>query len=208
MYREGQGVVQDHVKAMEWFLKAAKDGHAASQRQVGSMYYRGQGVDQEYSKTVEWMLRAADQGLALAQRTVGRFYNEGFGVPQNHSMANKVSNRIMPRPLGGTSRQLVKKMQDCSSGSARCSMTVLESSKQDYRAAAEWYLKAANQGHAMAQNNLGALYHQGRGVPLDQAKAIDWYLKAANQGSAQARDISQICTHAATKVDLATEATD
>jgi hypothetical protein len=30
--------------------------------------------------------------------------------------------------------------------------------------AARWYRKAADQGHAQAQNNLGTMFEQGRGV--------------------------------------------
>lgn len=33
--------------------------------------------------------------------------------------------------------------------------------------AAQWYLKAADQGHAVAQNNLASLYWNGQGVPQD-----------------------------------------
>ncbi len=46
--------------------------------------------------------------------------------------------------------------------------------------AAEWYAKAAHQDHAMALNNLGFLYEQGRGVNKDYKKAFDLYSKAAD----------------------------
>lgn len=45
----------------------------------------------------------------------------------------------------------------------------------------------AAQGDAKAQANLGALYHQSRGVPQDYVKARQWYEKAAAQGNAQAQ---------------------
>ncbi|KAF8920469.1 hypothetical protein BGZ58_004354, partial [Dissophora ornata] len=51
----------------------------------------------------------------------------------------------------------------------------------------EWYLKAANQGNASAQYNLGFMYEHGKGVPQDYSKAMEWYLKAANQGHASAQ---------------------
>ena len=37
----------------------------------------------------------------------------------------------------------------------------------DYEEAAKWYLKAGEQGDADAQNNLGLMYADGRGVPRD-----------------------------------------
>lgn len=56
-----------------------------------------------------------------------------------------------------------------------------------YEEAAAWYRKAAEQGDADAQYNLGNLYAQGQGVAQDDAQAVAWYRKAANQGYAKAQ---------------------
>ena len=45
----------------------------------------------------------------------------------------------------------------------------------------------ADQGEAKAQNNLGLLYYNARGVPQDYAKAREWFEKAAAQGYADAQ---------------------
>ena len=47
--------------------------------------------------------------------------------------------------------------------------------------------KAAEQGNAEAQFNLGGMYANGLGVPEDQAEAAKWYRKAAEQGHAEAQ---------------------
>lgn len=57
--------------------------------------------------------------------------------------------------------------------------------RRNYREAARWFRKAAEQGLAMAQYNLGYLHAYGRGVPKDENAAIDWYSRAANQGLAR-----------------------
>jgi tetratricopeptide (TPR) repeat protein len=49
---------------------------------------------------------------------------------------------------------------------------------QDFEKAAEWYRLAADQGHAMAWSNLGLLYGDGKGVPLDYDQAIACFKKA------------------------------
>jgi len=54
---------------------------------------------------------------------------------------------------------------------------------KDSEEAAQLYQKAANQGYAAAQNNLGYLYENGDGVPTDFAKAEQLYQKAADQGN-------------------------
>jgi TPR repeat protein len=55
---------------------------------------------------------------------------------------------------------------------------------QDYAQAVQWYRKAAEQGLAQAQYNLGFMYDKGRGVRQDDAQAVAWYRKAAEQGYA------------------------
>lgn len=57
----------------------------------------------------------------------------------------------------------------------------------DYKQAAMWYQKAANQGSVGAQIHLADLYRDGRGVPRDMAQAVAWYRKAADQGDAGAQ---------------------
>ena len=51
-----------------------------------------------------------------------------------------------------------------------------------YAQAFKWYQKAAEQGLAMAQNNLGYMYRDGRGTEQDLEKAFKWFQKAAEQG--------------------------
>ena len=50
---------------------------------------------------------------------------------------------------------------------------------QDYAEAVKWYRKAADQGYAYAQNNLGLMYRDGRGVPQDYVQAHKWLNLAA-----------------------------
>jgi hypothetical protein len=62
MYERGQGVNQDYAKAVKWYRKAAEQGSASSQSNLGSMYFNGQGVTQNYVKAVKWWRKAAEQG--------------------------------------------------------------------------------------------------------------------------------------------------
>ena len=45
----------------------------------------------------------------------------------------------------------------------------------------------AENGNAAAQYNLGVMYHEGKGMPQDYAKAVRWFRDAANQGNAYAQ---------------------
>ena len=60
--------------------------------------------------------------------------------------------------------------------------------KGDYATAMRLWRPLAEQGDADAQNNLGVMYDDGRGVPQDYAAAVSWYRKAAEQGYAEAQN--------------------
>ncbi len=54
------------------------------------------------------------------------------------------------------------------------------------RAANEWFEKAAKQGHAKAQVNLGISYLRGRGGRYGPEKGLEWIRKASDQGHPKA----------------------
>jgi len=59
--------------------------------------------------------------------------------------------------------------------------------KGDYATALRVWKPLAEQGNAVAQFNLGVMYHHGRGVPQDDAEAVKWSRRAAEQGYAHAQ---------------------
>ena len=59
---------------------------------------------------------------------------------------------------------------------------------QDKGEAVEYFRRAAEQGNATAQNNLGGMYLNGCGVPQDDDEAANCFRCAAEQGDAVAQD--------------------
>ncbi len=58
----------------------------------------------------------------------------------------------------------------------------------EYKQAAAWYKKAAEQGNLSGELHLAALYRDGgQGFPRDMAQAAAWYRKAADQDDAGAQ---------------------
>jgi Holliday junction DNA helicase RuvB subunit len=55
-----------------------------------------------------------------------------------------------------------------------------------YKEAIKWLTMAAEQGHAVAQGQLGVCYLNGYGVAKDEGEGIRWLRKAAEQGDALA----------------------
>src|SRR5258706_8745479 len=58
----------------------------------------------------------------------------------------------------------------------------------DYTTAQELWRPLAEQGIARAQNNLGVMYENAKGVPQDVNEALRWYRLAAEQGYAGAQN--------------------
>ena len=58
----------------------------------------------------------------------------------------------------------------------------------DYQTAFKGFLDLAKTGNVSAQEWLGHMYFDGKGVTMDYKQAISWYRKAANQGSSFAQN--------------------
>ena len=67
MYDNGQGVAKDEVEAVKWFRKAADQGEADAQNNLGNMYANGQGVAKDEVEAYKWWLLAGAQGNELAR---------------------------------------------------------------------------------------------------------------------------------------------
>ena len=69
-YYKGTGVTKDYKQAVYWYSKAAEQGLAEAQYNLGLCYYEGKGVPQDYKQAVYWLSKAAEQGLAEAQESL------------------------------------------------------------------------------------------------------------------------------------------
>jgi len=88
-YEDGVAAYErgDYSKAVELFRKAAEQGNADAQFNLGQMYDQGKGVKQDYAKAVELFRKAAKQGNADAQYNLGQMYDKGKGVKQDYAKA-------------------------------------------------------------------------------------------------------------------------
>jgi TPR repeat protein len=79
------GAAKDKQQALEWYRKAAIQGFAKAQFNLGLMYDEGKSVPQDYKQAVEWYKKAADQGNTGGQSGLGAMYYEGKGVTKDYS---------------------------------------------------------------------------------------------------------------------------
>lgn len=164
-----QAVPNDDAHAAQWYRKAAGQGHANAQYELGALCAKGQGVPQDYKQAAQWYRKAADQGYANAQYGLGTLFGVGKGVPQDYEQA----------------AQWIRKAADQGHTEAQGTLGALYTQgngvPQDYGQAAQWFRKAAN-SDVHAQYCLGMLYANGQGVPKDLIEACKWLHIAGASG--------------------------
>ena len=95
MYATGEGVPKDAVQAVSWYRKAAEQGHASAQGNLGAMYSRGEGVPKDYVTAYMWRNLAAAQGDEIAKQA--RDALETPMTPAQIAEAQKLSREWKPK---------------------------------------------------------------------------------------------------------------
>jgi uncharacterized RDD family membrane protein YckC len=98
-YWWGSGVPYDEMEMVRWLRKAAEQGYAPAQSELGTLYYNaprdlvfvgytransGCGISQDCVEAVRWWRKAANHGYAPSQYSLGTCFYKGHGVPQDH----------------------------------------------------------------------------------------------------------------------------
>jgi TPR repeat protein len=202
-YEMGQGAAQNYAEAVKWYRKAAEQGYAIAQNHLGECYAWGQGVAKDYGEAVKWYRKAAEQEYPAGQHNLGVSFAQGNGVPQDYAEAVKwyrkaaegggldaqVALGVMYREGEGVKRDYregARWFRQAAERGSRWGQYNLalyyEDNAGDFRTAAAWCRKAAEQALPEAQDHLGRLYAIGKGVDLDCGESKKWFLKAADQG--------------------------
>jgi uncharacterized protein len=93
LYYHGHGVRESNTLAMQWFERAATQGLAEAQYQLGNMHAYGltkpaAGEDPQ-RRAAQWYFEAARQGHAESQYSLGILFLTGSGVTQSAEEARK-----------------------------------------------------------------------------------------------------------------------
>ena len=164
IYDVGFGVPQDFKKSVNWYLKAAEQGHAGAQLNLGVIEY----TKRDFVKAIDWYLKAAEQGNADAQFNLGVMHRNGQGVPLNHTKAVDWYRKAAEQ--GGARGQInLGAMYKNGLGVP-----------QDFAEAVNWFRKAAEQGHTSARGKLAWSYENGQGVPQLRVPAYALYSTIPN----------------------------
>lgn len=83
----GKVLDNDPELAAGWFYRAAEQGYADAQFNLGLMYANGEGVLQDMEQAAELFKKAAEQGHVDAQNNLGAMYFTGEGVARDEKKA-------------------------------------------------------------------------------------------------------------------------
>ena len=142
MYKNGEGVTENHAEAIKWFRKAAEQGNAGAQTNLGFVYENGYGVTENHAEAVKWFRKAADQGNASGQNWLGVMYYRGEGVARDYAEAVKWFRKAADQGHEWGQYNL---------GNMYRRGTGVTKSKSEAR---KWYEKAAAQGNESAKEAL------------------------------------------------------
>jgi tetratricopeptide (TPR) repeat protein len=148
----------DYAAALRLLRPLAEAGDAAAQLSLGFLFDLGRGVPQDHEKAMKLYRLAAEQGHANAQFNVGLMYRMRDGVQGEEEGARWYGLDSHGKAVRPFSGE-----------------------------AEHWYRKAADQGYAPAQFNLGYMYDNGEGVTEDFKEALKWYRLAAEQSDPRAK---------------------
>jgi TPR repeat protein len=101
----GRGVPQDRAQAAAWYRKAAEQGDAKAQFNLGLMYRYGPGYSPNLDRWVEAFDPAPGHARPTAQGNPAAKYNSGSGVPKDYIEAHKWMSLAAARATGGNQKR-------------------------------------------------------------------------------------------------------
>jgi TPR repeat protein len=151
LYLEGgANLPQDYAKARGWLQRSAGEGNAGARNNLGVMAERGLGARVDYAEARDLYLAALRGGNPQAKGNLEKLYAEGRGAPS-----------------GSAALDWYRTGADAGISSAQYRLGTMyargEHVARDDQLAAQWLLRAAEQGHPQARKEAGeALYRMGR----------------------------------------------
>lgn len=92
-YNDGFNFKVDYLKAIQWYKKAAQQGHQYAMLSLGHFYHFGYGVAKNYKQAMDWYIKAAETNgdfKAFAMSYTGYIYKDGgYGVTKNLEKAKE-----------------------------------------------------------------------------------------------------------------------
>ncbi|WP_339611586.1 SEL1-like repeat protein [uncultured Planktosalinus sp.] len=198
--REAFNLKNFHEAFKQWRIAALHD-HAEAAYGVGILYHNGKGSPLNYAESEYWYLKAAELGHPKAMFNAGIILLSGNNGPKDEAGAMewfkkageageniayiKLAQMHLNRPSGKKDIEAaVRYYQKAGNADAYFALAGLISdgtwNTVPAKEAANYYVRAADMGHAHAAYTYGMMKYNGsNGVPKSEAGAHYYFVKAA-----------------------------
>lgn len=163
LYASGHGVKENQQQAAFWYERAAKQGFAPAQFNLGFMKLYGAGdgahrVKADPTIAAYWLRRAANQKETEALLLLCRLYHQGLGVTRDYDIALDLCRQAAKRGLAGAQFEL--------------GILILRSlDVKKFPEAYQWFLLAEKQGFPGARQNVRLLATRIKPAEKEQVHA-------------------------------------
>ena len=168
MYTQGKGIIKNNKIALDWYRKAAIQGNAIAQHNIGSLYECGTDIPRDYRLACKWFQKAALNGYESAKYKLALHYKEGTGVPMNLNRALLL--------LLATDHQnrasLLKEIHE-----------LIPEVQGNLALVFQFYINAENKEDPIVSSTLGFCHEYGIGTKKDLNKAIIYFEKSIEKGN-------------------------
>ena len=182
-YYYGKDSIKPNYKwALQWWARSAKQEYPEAIANMAMCYQLGHGTSQDSTRAVNLFKKAIVKGskdvipmhekLARAEKNVfsclflRECYLKGIGVKKDYRQAS--SYQELAAEGGHEQSQFAVGLNYLNNKQAE--------------KAAEWFLKASNQGNAGATYYYGFLLLNGMGIAQDKAEGLKYFIKASEIG--------------------------
>ena len=159
IYKEGEGVEQDFLKAEKWYAVAAHQGDISAILALAEIHFDGLNGHTDYAKAKKWLDKAAEQHNSMAEMRLSEMYEKGLGVKPDEKEAIRWLELAVQHRSTEAHYELGKRMLE--------GRDVPQNTKKGL----VLIKTAARSGNAEANLFMGLAYRDGIGVPKDQEKA-------------------------------------
>ena len=132
-YYKGIHVPIDMEKAFEFYKKSAEQGFSKAYVNLGLFYEQGIAVKKDYKEAFKWYMKAAEVGNKNGMFKVGEFYDYAYYVGEDNEKA-----------LEWFEKAAEKGHKDAQYGLGSLYFNGNDGFDKNYKLAAEWYRKAAD----------------------------------------------------------------
>ena len=179
---EQENTVSTYSVDVETLQQIALKGDAQALFQLAINYEQGRGGAENQQEAFYCYQQAAELGCPRGYWGMAFLYDQGkYGVKRDKKKAEEMHRKAGAAGYAPSASRFGAAWPDAA--------RVLGLTAAEAREQARTRRRAAVEGYASEQYNLGVMYQTGFGLPKDMAKAREWFQKAADQGDVQAKSV-------------------